>query len=229
MAVFSARERLTRLIELAGQDGADAREALAGELADLLLGWPAIYPHGMREPFEALLERTIGQVSPETRTILAERFIGAADAPLSILNLLVFDALPETRKSILLRNASAMENTPAVSRIPVDEAALLAAARTTSSGSLPAMVARRLGIPAEIAEEIFADPRAAMLAVLCRAVPLNRETFSALAVLAQRSVTNDESYRRLAAYDEAPESGAEALLSFWRRQCRAPVIDVKAA
>jgi hypothetical protein len=229
MAVFSARERLSRLIELAGQDGIAAREALAGELADLLLGWPAIYPQGMREPFEALLERTIGQVSPETRATLADRFAGTEEIPLSTLNLLVFDASLETRNSILLRNGRAAEGTPALSRVPVNEVALLAAARTASAGLLGPAITPRLGIPMEIAEQIFADASGGMLAVLCRGIALKRETFSALAVLARPNATNDESYRRLAAYDDVPETGAETLLTFWRKQRHDQFADAKAA
>src|SRR3954468_3401028 len=104
MAIFSARERLTRLVELAGQEGFEARRALAGELADLLLAWPSIYPRGMREPFEALLEKTMRDIGPAERAALADRFVADEDMPLSILNLLVFDAGPETRDAILLRN-----------------------------------------------------------------------------------------------------------------------------
>ena len=229
MAVFSARERLTRLIELAGQDGLEAREALAGELADLLLGWPAAYPKGMREPFEALLERTVGQVSPQTRAALADRFAGASETPLSILNLLVFDASRETRTTILERNGLATGSSGALSRIPVHEAALLAAARTATAKSLPAVIAPRLAVPVEIAEQIFADASGTMLAVLCRGIPLKRETFSALAVLALPNATNDDSYSRLASYDDVPEIGADAMMSFWRGQRHASTADAKAA
>src|SRR5690348_12981167 len=109
MAVFSARERLTRLVELAGQEGGEARRALAGELADLLLAWPSIYPRGMREPFEALLEWTVPDIGPEMRAKLADRFIAADDTPLSVLDLLVFGAGRQARDVILSRNASELE------------------------------------------------------------------------------------------------------------------------
>src|SRR5689334_19652385 len=104
MAVFSARERLTRLVELAGQEGTEARRALVNELADLLLGWPSMYPRGMREPFEALLEKALRDVGSETRAELADRFVGATDMPLSILNQLVFDAGSDAKILILQQN-----------------------------------------------------------------------------------------------------------------------------
>lgn len=229
MAIFSARERLTRLVELAGQESIEARRALAGELADLLLAWPSIYPRGMREPFEALLEKTLRDIGPEMRGGLADRFIAADDTPLSILNLLVFDAEPETRNVILLRNASELEPSEMVVRIPVNEAALLAAARATAIDGLPAVLAVRLGIPLEVAQAILADQSAAMLAVLCRGANLRRQTFSALTVIAKSTAPAEISYGRLAAFDEVSDAGAMALLASWRAQMRMPARDSEAA
>lgn len=229
MTVFSARERLTRLVELAGQEGLDARRALAGELADLLLAWPSIYPRGMREPFEALLEKTVRDIGPQMRASLADRFIAAEDTPLAILNLLVFDAAPETQNAILFRNASELETSAMIVRIPVNEAALLAAARGATIAGLPAVLAVRLGIPLEIAHAVLADSSAAMLAVLCKGANLRRQTFSALAVITKSNTSAEISYGRLAAYDAVSESGAKALLAFWREQMRTPARDVQAA
>lgn len=229
MAVFSARERLTRLVELAGRDGAEARRALAGELADLLLGWPSIYPRGMREPFEALLEKTIRDVGADARASLAERFGASEDAPLSILNLLVFDAPPETRRAILERNAAAAEKAPGLSRIPINETALLAAARAAPIADLASVLAPRLGIPLEIAQQILDDRSAAMLALLSKGAGLRRPVFSALVVLAWPHATSEESYRRLAGYDDVPEAGARALFSFWRLQQQALPTESQAA
>jgi hypothetical protein len=229
MAVFSARERLSRLVELAGQEGIEARRALAGELADLLLSWPSIYPRGMREPFEALLEKTVRDIGPAERAMLADRFIAADDMPLSILNLLVFDAAPETKHAILHRNAASAETAAAVARIPVNEAALLAAARGTSIENLPAVLAPRLGIGVEIVRSVLEDSSGAMLAVLCKGSDMRRQTCSALAVLTQRDVASEESYRRLAAYDDMPEPGSKALVRWWRSQALAPSSDAEAA
>lgn len=218
MAIFGARERLTRLVELAGQESIEARRALAGELADLLLAWPSIYPHGMREPFEALLEKTVRDIGPDLRAILADRFIADENIPLSIINLLVFDAPPEVKSAILHRNVSAPEGSMALARIPVNEGALLAGARSAQVEELPAILAARLGIRVEIAEAILDDPSAAMLAVLCKGANMRRQTFSALCVLARSNVSSEESYRRLAGYEQASEAGAKALVQFWRNQ-----------
>jgi hypothetical protein len=54
-----ARARLNSLVELATENAPEKRRALAIELCDLLLAWPANYPATMREPFEALLEKTV--------------------------------------------------------------------------------------------------------------------------------------------------------------------------
>jgi hypothetical protein len=229
MAIFSARERLTRLVELAGQEGFEARRALAGELADLLLAWPSIYPRGMREPFEALLEKTMRDIGPAERAALADRFVADEDMPLSILNLLVFDAGPETRDAILLRNGSEREPSAMIVRIPVNEAALLAAARGTASDGLPAVLAVRLGIPLEIAQAVLADSSATMLAVLCKGANLRRQTFSGLAVIAKSDASAETSYGRLAAFDDISETGARALLAVWREEVRPTARESEAA
>ena len=183
----------------------------------------------MREPFEALLEKTIRDIGPEERAALADRFIAADDMPLSILNLLVFDARPETRDAILLRNGSEREPSAMVVRIPVNEAALLAAARATTIDGLPAVLALRLGISLEIARAILADSSAAMLAVLCKGANLRRQTFSALAVIAKSDASAESSYGRLAAFDDVSETGAKALLASWREQMRPTARESEAA
>ena len=229
MAVFSARERLTRLVELAGREGTDARRALVRELADLLLEWPSIYPRGMREPFEALLEKALRDVGSETRAALADRFVGAPDMPLPILNLLVFDAGSDAKILILQQNAVSTPASAPFPRISVNEPALLAAVRSSDPENIAGVIAPRLGIAAEIAEQVVADASGTMLAVLCKGANLRRQTFSALAVLARPDSTNDESYRRLAAFDEVPVAGAEAFLSYWREQIRQPSHESEAA
>src|SRR5438105_15777845 len=100
MTLLHPRERLNRLVELASQSGLPARRALANDLADLLLDWPAAYPPAMREPFEALLEKAVRDVEPAARAILAERFTGDTGTPLAILNLLIFDAAPAIKTAI---------------------------------------------------------------------------------------------------------------------------------
>src|SRR6476620_265245 len=125
MAAASARERLARLVDLANQNQVPARE-LTDELADLLLDWPDNYPLAMREPFEALLEKSLHDIAPAARALLAQRFADGT-MPLSVLNTLIFDADLQARQAILARNAT--EASDATAARMVDERDLLAAAR----------------------------------------------------------------------------------------------------
>jgi len=216
MAQLSARERLTRLVDLASEAGISARRELTGELADLLLDWPPNYPATMREPFEALLERALRDVEPPARTLLVQRFINHSGIPLTVLNQLFFDAPHEIRTTILSRNA----NTPAhAGAIPhIDGALLLFAARRARPDGLAATLATWFGIKPEIAASILEDHSAHSLAILCKGAQLTRAAFSALAVLARPDAAGDEHYRRLAVYDSVLENGARALFVFWRSQ-----------
>lgn len=215
MSAINPRERLTRLVELAGRDGPEARRALAGELADLLLDWPANYPPAMREPFEALLEKAIHDVDAGQRADLARRFAARQEAPLALLNLLVFDAAPEIKAVIVARNAAeASEGTPVFS---LNESALVAAARGAASDDLAAVIASRFQIDAEIAQRILADKSAFLTAALCKGTRASRATFSALALLLFPAA-EDEAYRRLAVHDDVPEAGSRALLASWQGQ-----------
>jgi hypothetical protein len=228
MASISPRERLNRLVELAAQTDLAARRVLVDGLADLLLDWPESYPAAMREPFEALLEKSLRDVDFRVRAALAERFVERADAPLHLLNLLVFDAAPEIKSAILMRNALRFERSPSAAVI-VDEAALLAAARASSADALANGLASRLHIPVETMTQIVADRSAWMLATLCKGAGFRRATFSAVAILAEASASQDESYRRLAAYDAVPQDGAAALLAFWRVPNQVPRSAAQAA
>jgi hypothetical protein len=219
MSAINARERLTRLVELAGQNGPGARRALVGELADLLLDWPSNYPPSMREPFEALLEKAVQDVDALTRARLAERFAATTGSPLPFLNALVFDAAPETRDAILVRNAAA---DPGSERpFVLNETALIAAARGALAGDMAHVLAARFGIEADTAARIVADEWAYLLAVLCKGAHAGRATFSALALLADSAVAGDKSYARLAVYDGVAQTGSEALLKFWQAQAHA--------
>ncbi len=211
MATASARERLARLVDLASQSEMPARE-LTDELADLLLDWPENYPPAMREPFEALLEKSLRDVDPAARKLLAQRFADGT-MPLSVLNTLIFDADPQARQAILARNAT--EANDATAARMVDERDLLAAARAGTI-ELPLVLALYFGIPRDVAAKALADRSAFSLALLCSGIGCSRAAFSALAVLASPQADTDESYRRLAAYDQVPDDGARALLQFWR-------------
>lgn len=229
MTVPNARERLNRLVELAGQSGATARGALASELADLLLDWPATYPTAMREPFEALLEKAVRDVEPSARTALAARLVENDDTPLTILNLLLFDAAPETKAAILRRNASRGNSRFSTIRIGVEELSLLAAMRAAASHEFGHVLAVRFRIAPATAAQIVVEEDGYGLAVLCRAVGTMRATFSALAVLARPQANGEAHYRRLAMYDAVPDEGPAALLDFWRVQAQAQELAAKAA
>jgi hypothetical protein len=223
------RERLSRLVELAAETDLAARRALVDGLADLLLDWPAAYPTAMREPFEALLEKSLRDVEPGLRAALADRFIERADAPLHFLNLLVFDAATDTKSAILMRNAHALGTPPAMVPVPGQQVTLLAAARACSGDMLPGIIASRFGIAPEIATQVLADESGWMLAALCKGAKLARATFSALAILAHPKASTDQSYRRLSTYDGIPQEGAAALLAFWRKHIVQPQIAAEAA
>lgn len=229
MASLSARDRLTKLVDLASQSGVAARSELVRELADLLLDWPANYPAGMREPFETLLERALREADKQTRADLAERFAAKEDAPLGILNLLVFDAAPEIRNVIVSRNAAVCEGSLGVAASSASQSAFLHTIRKASTDCRAAMLAPCFGVPEEIAVQILAESSGYMLAVLCKGAQVGRATFSGVAVLALPPATAEGNYRRLAIYDTVSEAGAVALLGHWRAQVRAPAPAVQAA
>jgi hypothetical protein len=213
MASIPPRERLTRLVNLASESGTGSRQELTNELADLLLNWPDSYPATMREPFEALLEKALGDIEPASRGLLARRFVGS-DMPLSVLNALFFDAPAEVKVEILARNAIAGSGPPSC-RLAATDQALLSATRSADPLGLPDLIATHFDVSPATAAMVLADSTAYSLATLCKGAKLSRGTFSALAVLTEPSAAHDENYRRLAAYDAIPENGACALLRFW--------------
>ncbi|MBV9572103.1 MAG: hypothetical protein JO056_12760 [Alphaproteobacteria bacterium] len=215
MAPTSPRERLTRLADLASRTDVPASE-LTAEVANLLVDWPATYPLSMREPFEALLEKSLHELDPAARTLLAGRFASSPNMPLSVLNALIFDATPEVRQHILACNAPVTDPEGTLSAL-IDEHALLNSIR--NEGSDPASgLATHFGITRATAAKIWMDASGFGLAVLCKGGNCTRAMFSALAVLAQSQASYEETYRRLAEYDDVPVDGARALLQFWRAQ-----------
>jgi len=217
MKSISPRERLNRLVELAAETSAAARRELTNEVADLLLDWPSAYPEAMREPFEALLEKSLADIEPKARALLADRFAKRGGIPLPILNALIFDAVPEARAEILSRNGAAAKEY-ALGDVCAEESALLAGLRVAHIDDIAPVLSAHLHIPQPTAARIVADVSAITLAALCRGVGLSRPTFSALAVLSSPSANADEHYRRLAAYDEVPDRAAASLLCHWRGQ-----------
>jgi hypothetical protein len=213
------RERLNRLVELAAEDGVAARRELTAQLTDLLLDWPSAYPESMREPFEALLEKTLADLEPELRTLLAARFAERATMPLPIVNALIFDASPESRAAIFARN---VPSAPQLTEVPSpDEATLLNAIRAARSREIAGILAAELQVPLAIAQRILSDGQAQLLAALCRGAGLSRACFSAIAVLSTTPAGADEHYRQLAAYDDVTDASARGLVAFWRAQVAA--------
>jgi hypothetical protein len=208
------KERLRQLLELAAQ-GAGERAALAGELAELLLAWPASYPVGMRATFEALLERILHETDLGARAVLAPRFADRDDFPLSLLNAFFLSAPPAMRAALLARNDAA----GATGTIPIDCDALLEAAR--NARDLRGALVRFAALPEMLADAIACDGGA--LAILCKGGGVRRATFSAIAILAGPA---SENFATLAAYDDVPADGAAQLVAFWqRRGPQAPILD----
>ena len=97
------KERLSHLLVLAAQ-GAAERAALAGEVVDLLLDWPAEYPATTRATFAALLERIVARWTSLHRPALTLRLEGRNDFPLSLLNELFLVAPDGMKDALLARN-----------------------------------------------------------------------------------------------------------------------------
>src|SRR5208337_2165496 len=109
LPMTDARERLSRLIELAGENTPEKQRALAFELCDLLIDWPQRYPPAMREPFEALLEKVLRRLDGATRRMIAARLAGHPETALALLNEFYFDVPADARTDILRRNAELNE------------------------------------------------------------------------------------------------------------------------
>jgi hypothetical protein len=206
------KERLTHLLELAAKGGA-ARAMLVHELADILLDWPPEYSESAKLPFEALLERALREVTRETRGALAVRFAQRGNAPVEILNELFFAANPAVKDDIIARNVGDVCQEDASPQF--DEELLLELARSERSQLVPAL-ACALGVLPPTAADILGDISGQSLAIACKGAHSGRATFSALAVLCDKTRAAEDSYLRLAAYDGVPLSAAERMLSSWR-------------
>jgi hypothetical protein len=203
------RERLNHLLELAAQ-GPAGRAALLGDLADLLLDWPADWARAMRAPFETLLEKTAREVDARTRTDVARRLEGHDELPVTVLNEFFLEAPQGMRARILALND--VMDADAGGAVTVDAAQLIDAARTMN-GTFAAAFAKLLSLPDATAKDILGDPSGESLAVACKGAGLDRATFSAIAVLAARG---GDVAARLSAFDQVPQTAAERLTGFWR-------------
>lgn len=205
------RERLNHLLELAGQ-GAAGQAALFGELAELLLDWPADYAQAMRAPFETLLQKTAREVDAPTRAALAQRLRGHDELPVCLLNEFFLDAPCDVRARILARNEMDGADSGEPAGDAVDGAALVGAARTTN-GAFAETFAAMLSLPQAVATEILADETRQALAIACKGAGIDRAAFSAIAVLADPTGT---AAARLAAFDAVPQAAADRLTRLWR-------------
>lgn len=204
-----ARARLNSLVELATQNAPEKRRELAVELCDLLLDWPANYPPSMREPFEALLEKTMRLIDRDTRHTLIARIAGTSGVKREFLNEFFFDASPELRGEILARNSDCETH----DAVAVDETEVVKAARM--GDEFNDAFAAALGIASETAARIVGDASAQSLALAIKGAHLSRATFSALVLLACPGKPSDLE-TRLAAYDDADTHIASAMLTYWR-------------
>lgn len=207
------KESLTQLLELAAK-GTSGRPALAHRLADLLLDWPSSYPESARLPFEALLEKTIRETDQETRATLAQRIAASPHVPVELLTELFFDAPADAKDAIIARNATGAEPTDD-GDCSVDQARLIEALRSDRS-KVPQTLGKAVGLPPAATAAALCDPSARALAVLCKGARLSRATFSAIAVLSDRTRAAEDSYLRLASFDVVPASAAKTMLAFWR-------------
>lgn len=80
----SASERLSHLLELAGQ-GPALRAALAEEVAELLIHWPDDCPQNMRGVVETLLAKCARDVDPPVRARLRVRLYADPDLAARVL------------------------------------------------------------------------------------------------------------------------------------------------
>lgn len=220
----AARERLTKLIELASQDSPEDRRTLARELCDLLLDWPANYPTNMREPFEALLEKTLRVIDKQSCDALVWRIAERADAPLDLLNEFYFGAPDELRERILIRNADANRDAthdPEPSDLDAASlsARLVEVARTKPRTDFADALTALCGLNETVVERILLDATGESLAILCKGAHLGRAAFSALAMLTGNQAA-DAAQQRLSAFDSVPQAGAEQLLKFWQMRHR---------
>lgn len=209
-------DRLTRLIALADEETPEKQRALAFELCDLLFDWPERYPPATREPFESLLEKILQRLDGTTRRMISGRLATRSETALSLLNAFYFDLPAEAHAAVLARNEKSSAGSKRETEA-VDEAVLLADARSRSRREFATAFARALKIPAAIADRILQDETGHGLAIACKGSAITRAAYSALALLALEKGNADLIRRRLSAYDEIPAEAARHLVQSWRR------------
>lgn len=208
--MLSPKDHLAYLLELAAESGAKERVELVRELADLLTMWPADYPVEARASFAALLARVEHDIDPDVRRELAIRLSYCNDAPLGLLKEFFFEVEPAARRRILERDGGVDVQVDEA----VDHATLMIAAREKRGTDLAPVFASVFCIDELTATEIMQDSNGTGIAIACKGADVPRAIYSAITVLNTRG----EPAERLAAYDAVPESGAAAMLAFWRKQ-----------
>lgn len=129
---MAAPQRLSHLLQLADQ-GPALRAALAQEVVELLLDWPADYPQSMRNVCEALLTKASRDLDAGTCARLRERLAAQPD--------LATRLLPRESAGRMLVDAARRGDTEAVAQslgvdahaarqLLSDEAALAAACKS---------------------------------------------------------------------------------------------------
>lgn len=225
-----AKVRLSRLIELAGESTPEKQRALAFELYDLLTDWPARYPLGMRDPFEALLEKVLKRVDGTTRRMLAGRLASHPATAVSLLNEFYFDVPLEAKAAILRRNA-ALDEPGQSTEAHTSEAALLEAARQLRGNDFAAAFGAFLGVTTTTAVRILGDVSGHGLAVACKGASVKRATYSALALLAisELRVNPGARFDHLAGFEQVPLEGTRRLLAHWQKQKQEAQNDLRGA
>jgi hypothetical protein len=207
----SVKERLSRVLALASER---RWTALTGELADLVLDWPADFPEAMRSPVTALLEWTAREADDATRALLAARVGGHPELPLKLLNELYLAAPARVRREILMRDE--LDGSEDEETAPADTAALLEAARQDEPRDFVSVLSTAFSISRHIAETIMADASGEPLAVLCRGTGVDRATFTALALLKGAEAMS------VTAFDTVPDHAARRIAGHWRAHAEQP-------
>jgi hypothetical protein len=227
IVMSSAKARLTRLLDLADR-GPSLRAALAEELIELLLDWPADTPPEMRATIETLLEKAARDLPQQARERLMARLENDPLHPLAlhilpphILNKEFFTAAPARKAAILGRNRAPADKADADTRRGHnegdgnnEEARLLADFR--EGAHYARAFAQALALPQVASGEILGDASAWSLAVACKGAHLSRAAFSALALLSIPAGDAADQYERLEIYDRVPPRAAERMLQSWR-------------
>src|SRR3569833_1875036 len=150
---MSASQKFAQLLKLADQ-GPVMRAALAEEVAELLVNWPADYPDSMKGMCEALLAKAAREVDPATRARLRVQLYSD----------------PELSARVLPRESATQM--------------LLSAARDGDNAGVVATLSEFLYVDDAMARQILDDETGAALAIACKGGNLDRAAFSALVLMA---------------------------------------------